>query len=543
MFGRAVSGTVIGVDAHEVVVEASRGKGLPGPTLIGLARGAVRESMVRVRAAALASSYAVLTYRLVVNLLPAELPKDASALDLALAAALLASSGAIDQERLQGRRFFGELSLAGSVQPVRGAVLVADLARRAGDLELFVAQENAAEAAIIPGIRVIGVPSLHAMVEHLSGAEVIVPTKPTAHIRRASYACFSEVHGQQRAKRALEIAAAGGHNLIMNGPPGSGKTMLARRLGGILPPLDADECIEVTRIHSAAGRLQDHKLLRERPFRAPHHTASEAALCGGGSSPKPGEITLAHRGILFLDELPEFPRRALESLREPLEEGRIHIARAAHSLTFPAEVVLVAAMNPCPCGRFQPDLPRAGGCICSFDKISRYRSRVSGPLLDRIDLHVDVAALPFRDLAMASASETSESIRRRVFAAREIQWNRLDGHVNAKMKHNDVRRFVPLNDETLPLIEHAMDRYGLSARAVVRVLKVARTIADLAAEAKVSTAHVREALGFRVRVTSVVPEDSHSPAVGSEFCPQADATGGAPIPEGYEIARLAPRRG
>ncbi len=503
MYSRAASGTVVGVAAHDVIVEAHRARGLPGLSLIGLARGAVRESAVRVRSAVIASGIQLGSHRMLVNLLPAELEKDASALDLALAVALLAACGALPLASLAGRRFFGELSLGGGLEAVRGAVLLADLARHRGDAELILPRRNAQEAAVIPGIRVIGADTLAEVVGHLDGSAPLAPAVSDKRHTVSTGACLSEVHGQERAKRALEIAAAGGHNLLLMGPPGSGKTMLARRLPGLLPPLSAEESIEVTRIHSAAGLLKDCALVASRPFRAPHHTASDAALCGGGSIPRPGEITLAHRGVLFLDELPEFSRRALESLREPLEEGQIHIARAAMSLCFPARVLLVAAMNPCPCGRLQPGrIPkaaRAGACVCTFDQVQRYRQRISGPLLDRIDMHVLVDAVPYRDYALAGTGEPSQHIRERVLVARQAQVVRLGPKVsNASMEAKRLRELVPVDRPMLSLLEAAIEKHGLSTRALGRILKVSRTIADLEGAERVSARHVAEAASFRI---------------------------------------------
>ncbi|MCK5689949.1 YifB family Mg chelatase-like AAA ATPase, partial [Myxococcota bacterium] len=418
MFASATTGTIIGVEAEPVVVEAYRAKGLPGTSLVGLARGAVKESLVRVKAAVNASGLSLGRINLVANLLPAELPKDGTALDLPLAVSLLAATENLPLESLSGRRFYGGLSLSGSLEPVSGAVLIADLSRRLGEKEIIVPRQNAAEAAIIPGVRVLAADSLLDVVAYLNGDKELHPAEPEEPSAPPSGVCMSEIRGQERAKRALEIAAAGGHNLLLIGPPGSGKTMLARRIPTILPPLGIEESIEVTRIFSASGLLREHSLHSQRPFRAPHHTASEAAICGGGTRPRPGEVTLAHRGVLFLDELPEFSRKALESLREPLEEGTIHIARASMSITFPASVLLVAAMNPCPCGYYSSDAKRVGAetsalkaCTCTFEQVQRYRSRLSGPLLDRIDMHVWVDALSYRDFVEDTESETSSEVR------------------------------------------------------------------------------------------------------------------------------------
>jgi len=504
MLARASTGAVIGIDAHDVVVETHCQNGIPTLALVGLARGAMRESAVRVRSAIEASGIALGSHKLVVNLLPAELEKDASAIDLAVALSVVAAAERFRPEALDGRRFFGELSLGGRLEPVRGAVLMADLALRAHDRELILPLENAPEAAVVAGLRVLGARSLAEVVAHLRGEATLPPVAPRPSRGAArGWGCLSDVRGQARAKRALEIAAAGGHNVLLIGPPGSGKTMLARRLPGLLPPLSPDESLEVTRIQSAAGLLAGGGLACERPFRAPHHTASEAAVCGGGSIPRPGEVTLAHRGVLFLDELPEFSRRALESLREPLEEGSIHVARAARSIAFPARAQLVAAMNPCPCGRFRVRPAASGGggepCVCSFEQIQRYRQRISGPLLDRIDLHVAVDTVAWRDFAQSGSGETTAAVAARVLAARERQAARLGpGRVNAGLGDGELRAAVRLDSDATTLVAYAVDERGLSTRSASRVLKVARTIADLACDPEVREAHVREALGLRL---------------------------------------------
>ena len=504
-YARACSGTVIGVEAHEIAVESNPVNGLPGTAVVGLARGAVKEALVRIRSAFGAADIRRRLPKIIINLLPAELPKAESGLDLPMALALLASYDELSPKALEGRRFIGELALSGEVEPVRGAILIAELARKNGDRELILPSANAEEAALIPGLRVIGVRTLQEVLLHLNGEAPLTPAVKRIAPAQLSPLCLSEVRGQDRAKRALELAATGGHNLLMIGPPGSGKTMLARRLPTLLPPLETDQCIEVTRIHSAAGQLREHTLISDSPFRSPHHTASEPALCGGGSIPRPGEITLAHRGVLFLDELPEFSRRALESLREPLEEGKIHIARAALSVQFPAEFLLVAAMNPCPCGRFLLDRSRptssgsAAPCLCSFDQVLRYRSRISGPLLDRIDMHVFVDSVPYRDFARQGSGETSETIRARVVTAQRRQSVRLGpGNLNARMSHKNCQQHVPIDEAGMAMLEAAIDQHGLSTRAITRIRKVARTIADLAGDNDVTTAHLEEAIGFRL---------------------------------------------
>ncbi|MBN2002858.1 MAG: YifB family Mg chelatase-like AAA ATPase, partial [Anaerolineae bacterium] len=474
-------------------------------TLVGLPDTAVRESCERVRAAIRNSGLMFPgNKRITINLAPADLRKEGPAYDLPIAIGILMATEQIPPGALDGALLIGELSLDGALRHVRGALPVADMARYNDVSTLFVPAPDAAEAALIPGLQVHPVPSLSALVSHLRGLEPIpayLPgSQPTAP-EGVMGVDFAEIQGQEHAKRALEVASGGGHNLLMAGPPGAGKTLMARAMPGILPTLSLEEALEVTRVYSVADQLSgDMPLIRTRPFRAPHHTISNAGLVGGGNWPRPGEISLAHRGVLFLDELPEFNSRVLEMLRQPMEDKTVTISRAHGSLTFPANFMMIAAMNPCPCG-YYGDPERA--CTCAPGIIQRYRKRLSGPLLDRIDLHIEVPRVAYDKLAKATAGEPSSAIRARVEAAREHQRQRFAGTklvCNADMGPGEVRQFCALRDEAQALMRAAMRQMHLSARAYHRVLKVARTIADLEGTEVIQTHHLAEALQYRARV-------------------------------------------
>lgn len=504
MFVRVNTGALSGIEAVDVCVEVNVAGGGIGLYLVGLPDNTIKESEQRIRSAFENSGYKMNAKKIVVNLAPADLRKEGSLYDLPIAVGILVATEQIATSMLQDSMFIGELSLNGSLRPVKGVLPLVANARESGIKRVFLPMDNVSEGAVVDGVEVVGVGSLVELCEILAGRRdyIVAPhvlSDDEAHAVDREYADdFADVKGQDYVKRALEIAAAGGHNVIMVGAPGSGKTMLARRMPSIMPPMTLDEALETTKIHSVAGKIGSHRgLMLQRPFRAPHHLTSQVALIGGGQSPQPGEVSLANNGVLFLDEMPEFGRSVLEVLRQPLEDRHITISRAKYSVDYPANFILVASMNPCPCGYYNHPTKE---CTCSAAAVHRYMAHISGPLMDRIDLHIEVTPVGVAEMSSDGHAERSADIRRRVVAAREIQRRRFEGldiHCNAMMNSAMLRRFVPLSKECSSMLERAMASLNLSARAYDRIIKVARTIADLAGRSDVEPMDISEAIGYR----------------------------------------------
>ena len=501
MLFKIASASLIGIDAYLVDVEVDISFGIPGFVTVGLPDASVRESKERVRAALKNCGYKFPSRKIIINLAPADRRKEGSAFDLPISLGLLAHLDLFPHENLGDYLFLGELALDGRLKPGKGILSSTVLAKEKGFKGIIVPRENEKEAALVPDIDVFGMESIVNVVDLLRDTGNISPCRYTLRelLPKPEYDVdFQEIRGQQHVKRAFEVAAAGGHNVLMIGPPGAGKTMISRRLPTILAPMTFDEVIEVTRIYSASGLLKDKGAVGERPFRAPHHTISDAGLIGGGLIPKPGEVSLAHHGVLFLDELPEFKRRVLEDLRQPVEEGTVTVSRSSMSVTFPSAFMLVAAMNPCE--------DAFGGLSsseydCTDTQKSRYYSKISGPLLDRIDIQIEVPRVEFKDMVSRDRGETSTEIRKRIVRARKRQLQRLKGkkiYCNAQMGTKEVKRFCRLDEKGKELLEMAVNRLGFSARAYTRVLKVARTIADLSREERISPVHVSEAIQYRM---------------------------------------------
>lgn len=503
MLTKVYGAALQGIDATIVTIEVNSSRGIKF-FLVGLPDSAVKESHERIISALQVNGYKFPSKQIVINMAPADIRKEGSSYDLPLAIGILASAGEISNEKLSQYLIIGELSLDGSLQPIKGALPIAICARAQGFEGLILPKQNAREAAVVNNLKVYGVENIKEVIQFFNNETSLSPTivntrEEFYQNQKAFPHNFADVKGQENVKRALEVAAAGGHNIIMIGPPGSGKSMMAKCLPSILPNLSLNESLETTKIHSVAGKLnKNDSLIASRPFRSPHHTISQVAMCGGGSNPQPGEISLAHNGILFLDELPEFSRNVLEVLRQPLEDRHISISRAKYSLDYPASFMLVASMNPCPCGYYNHP---TRACVCNPGQIHRYLNKISGPLLDRIDIQIEIVPVPFDKIAETATSENSSTIQNRVIQARKIQEKRFENHegiyCNAQMERKHLHQYVQLDEKGFDLLRTAMTRLNLSARAYDRILKVARTIADLDNHPDVLPRHLAEAISYR----------------------------------------------